>query len=208
MYDTIKKRKSMTKSKFTPEQEAALNALEGEFGPVDPYLHNVRNAQHVDDEYGYAHWIKRSLTEALRSWGQYKYALSVDWEAEERKRKLEEARKLAERKAGVRESVVLGFMSGLLPKITRIAPKADVTFEVGEEVFELHVIFESFAHYSYMAYDRETHVLKTRIVRPERLADECEEVLTLVNANTSPTEQVTGYNVFVKHLESVAGASL
>jgi len=62
---------------LTQEQCEALEAMEKAFGPTDALLHNVKSRYYVDYEYGYAHWIRRSAREALISWGQYKYALTL-----------------------------------------------------------------------------------------------------------------------------------
>lgn len=188
---------------FTEEQAAALDALEALFGPTDEsFLKNVTSRDGLG-EYGYTHWINRSLKDSLIYWMQYKHALSVDWDAVERARKLELAKKLAERKAGVREAVVLGFMSGLLPKISRAAPEADVTFETNKETFELDVVFESFSHNISMVYDRETRQMYTRIVRPERLADGHTDDLTGISGNLAPAEQVKGYAAVVDYLDGL-----
>ena len=63
---------------LTPEQCEALEAMEKAFGPTDALLHNVKDQQHVWEEYGYAHWIRRSARSTLISWGQYKHALTLE----------------------------------------------------------------------------------------------------------------------------------
>lgn len=63
---------------LTPEQCEALEMMEKAFGPTDAMLHNVKDRRYVDDEYGYTHWIRRSAGDALRSWGQYRYAHTLE----------------------------------------------------------------------------------------------------------------------------------
>lgn len=63
---------------LTPEQCEALEAMEKAFGPTDALLHNVKSNEYVHYEYGYAHWIRRSVRESLISWGQFKYALTLE----------------------------------------------------------------------------------------------------------------------------------
>ena len=68
---------------LTPEQCDALEAMEKAFGPTDAFLHNVKDQSHVFDEFGYTHWIRRSVRDALISWGQFKYALILERKSNE-----------------------------------------------------------------------------------------------------------------------------
>lgn len=63
---------------LTQEQIDALEAMEKAFGPTDALLHNVKDQTYVFDDYGYVHWIQRSAGSTLRSWGQLKYALTLE----------------------------------------------------------------------------------------------------------------------------------
>lgn len=62
---------------LTPEQCEALEMMEKAFGPTDALLHNVKDRSMLDYTYGYTHWIRRSAGDTLRSWGQYKHALTL-----------------------------------------------------------------------------------------------------------------------------------
>lgn len=68
---------------FTMDQTEALERLEEVFGPVDPLLHNVRGREHVDEEYGYRHWITRNVKDILQQVGQLRYAATFDPEIPE-----------------------------------------------------------------------------------------------------------------------------
>jgi len=184
---------------FTPHQIEALNALEGEFGPVDPYLHNVTSDEHVHGPYGYQHWITRSLTDALRTWGQYKYAMTVDWE--EKARLDREAREAAwaERSVDKREAMILSFMSGLLPKINRSLADAQVDLETSEAVFDLRV--SGWKYSIKMGYTRETFKLETYIFSEGIDVFNETEDLTLVHGNARPRDQIKGYAAVVDFLD-------
>lgn len=175
---------------FTQAQKDALDALEGEFGPVDPYLHNVKSDEHVKSEYGYVHWIERSLRDALRSWGQYKYALSVDWEEAERKRREAEAKARAENLSVTRDTVMLGFMSGLIPGLNRIKRSHEwVDFTAGSKYIELELLSYEGAYIS-MTYDKQEHTLKT-VANGLAHEDDC----TAISGQDRPGEQMEGFAV-------------
>lgn len=182
---------------FTPHQIEALDALEGEFGPTDPYLHNVTSREHVDGPYGYEHWITRSLTEALRSWGQYKYALSVDWGERERVEREKREAAYAERAEGVRENLVMGLFTGLMTKASRVG---DVAFDsVGSAILlsvretgGTKVLFQ-------MAYVKETRMLETAVD-----AKVFTEDLTMLAGHTRPREQVMGLDHVHTYLEGLS----
>jgi hypothetical protein len=65
---------------LTTEQCKALEAMEKAFGigPDECFLHNVKDRDMVYEKYGYSHWIKRSAREMLISYGQLKYALTLE----------------------------------------------------------------------------------------------------------------------------------
>lgn len=184
---------------FTPHQIEALNALEGEFGPVDPMLHNVTSGEHVHGPYGYQHWITRSLTDALRSWGQYKYAMTVDWE--EKARLDREAREAAwaERSVEKRESMMLAFMAGLMPKINRALPDSDAELEINDETFSLTVT--GWKYRIEMEYTRNTFSLITWVCSEGHDVFNETEDMTLVHGNARPRDQIKGYAAVVDFLD-------
>lgn len=112
-----------------PEQSAALDALEEVFGPVDPLLHNVKDSHGLKSEYGYKHWIERSLKEALIHWGQYKHALTVDWEEVERKRHEAYIKQQLERGDKVRDNVVGGAFNQLMSRARASKTVATLQYE-------------------------------------------------------------------------------
>lgn len=182
---------------FTPEQIEALDSLEGEFGPVDPYLHNVTSREHIEGSYGYEHWINRNLTEALRYWGQYKYALSVDWDEKERIEREKREKAYAARAEGVRESLVIGFLTGLLPKTQRAFADGYSDLSLKGSRFSLFAESGDSQRYVSLAYNRETFMLTTATTDDKMSTED----LTLLNGNTSPRQQVKGLEAVHAYLD-------
>jgi hypothetical protein len=183
---------------FTPHQIEALESLGGEFGPVDLMLHNVTSDEHVHSQYGYEHWIKRSLTETLRLWGQYKFAQTVDWEEERRRRIEEQTEKMKRRKVEVRENLVSGILSGLIPKARRAGA---VSFEITDWMIQLVVreglsseeVFE-------LSYDRTDFTLNGHL----KVKDFEQEDWSVLGGNSRPRDQSVALNAVVEYLDGLA----
>jgi hypothetical protein len=189
--------------RFTPAEREALDQLAGEFGPVDPYLQNVTSDEHLNSEYGYKHWIKRSLTDALRYWGQYKHAESVDWEVERARRIAEQSEKMKNRKVEVRENMVSGILAGLMPKARRAGV---VSFNIDDDYMELVVEDEMrpFAHRKvvWLTYDRRDGTLEASLNDKRFLVEDW----TALGGNERPRDQSPALAAVMDYLDGLAEA--
>lgn len=188
---------------FSEDEAAALDALEGEFGPVDPYLHNVTSDEHLKSVYGYKHWIVRNLRDALRHWGQYKYAQSVDWDEERKRRIAEQSEKMKNRKTEVRENMVSGILAGLMPKARRAGA---ASFEIDDHFMELVVEDEMrpFAHRKviWLSYDRQDGTLEASLNDKHFLVEDW----TVLGGNERPRDQSEALAAVIDFLDGLAEA--
>lgn len=186
---------------FTEEQAAALDALEKAFGPTEISAARVKVAHAAM----YARDSRHYLTYALENYGNYRLASDPEFAEAQRKALEEEARKraekLAERSAGVRESVVMGFMTGLMSKCAKASPESVVEFGTWDRGFDLTLDGNNF--YITLNYDRETYTLATNIDANSVTVHEGKDDLTLISGNYSPREQVEGYRAVVDFLDGL-----
>lgn len=186
---------------FTPAEVTALEALELAFGPTEISTGHIK-ANRVDE---YERGGKMYLGYALDAYGYWKIASDPDFAANEAKRQEEENRKRAEKLAArsgeVREAVVMGFLSGLLPKLNRDLG-GQVTFEVDKDFFVLQAQTPTGTSVSTMisiVYNRSTFYLATFVAGTDYL-----ENLKDISGNARPRDQVKALEAVHVYLDGLA----
>ncbi len=181
---------------FTEEETAALDALEKVFGEHPADIAHV--SQHVPS----ADYVKGNVRGTLSWWADFKLKQGIDFDEIDRLKREARDNALAERAQGVRESIVLGFLSGLLPKINRDLPDSEVEFYTSPEGFELQA--SGWKYTIALDYNRETFALKTSIFSEGIDVIDLSEDLTLVSGNTRPRDQVKGLEAVHEFLDGLA----
>lgn len=180
---------------FTPEQLYALSFLKKELGIAEVTIEDI----HEGDVATYAEYAHRALSSSIRYFTLAQFSETIDFQ--EIKRLKQEARdkRLAERAESTRESLVLNFMTAIIPKLVKTFPEYSVTLSQDENFFSLTVDTndpDHNEHFIQMVFIRESYELRTYIERIETIDD-----LTLVNGNTSPRAQIRGLNYLFIHME-------
>lgn len=169
---------------LSKEERSALAMLEGLFGT------EVIPPEEVRKDSGLEVIVRANLEHLLKSYAHLKAFEATDWEAEmERRRKQKEERDRV-RLEKHREKIILGYMSGLIPKAQTVLGFAE--FVTDEDEF-----FLGSAPYFTMSYDRITHLLRTYIGE-----DVWTDDLTQVNGGCPPRSYVNGYKALWDYLES------
>jgi hypothetical protein len=184
---------------FTDGQIEALDALEAAFGPTETDAGRVRATSAV----AYEGDAKRYLTYALEYYGHWKLATDPEFAEKQRLALEEEARKRslsqAARAGEVRESAVLGMLTGLMPKAKRTFPAGRVDLKVTAEHFGLYMESVDGQTYVTLNFDRKSFVLTTGVQ-----GEVFSENLTHLNGNSRPREQSDGLDAVHEYLDGLA----
>lgn len=187
---------------FTPAEVTALEALELASGPTE--ISTVHISANRAEEYRYN--AQRYVGYALDAYATYKLASDPEFAEKQRKALEEEARKRSEKQAArsgeVREAVVMGFLSGLLPKLNRDLG-GQVTFEVEKDFFVLQAqkpLGTSISTMVSIVYNRSNFYLATFVAGKDYL-----ESLKEISGNSRPRDQVEGLEAVHVYLDGLAG---
>lgn len=181
---------------FTDKEVAALEKLKEVFGPVREV-----NPLHVETVFAdsYKENVRNYLSYALLHLESYKLAIdpelpTIKTRLLEEKRKAE-MEKNANRAIEKRESLVLSYLSGLLPMARRAG---DVSFETDDSIFSL-VVQGDKNEILALEYDR-----ADGFIRGHLLGDDFEdEDWTVLNGNSRPADQSGAYAAVSDYLASL-----
>lgn len=183
---------------LTVAQTVALEALEVAFGPSEITAAHVK----VRELDGYIGGVERYAKYVLDGYACYKLASDPDFAEAQRKALAEEQRirmeKLAERADGVRDAVVIGFLSGLMAKMSKKFPEAEISFDMNEACVMLLV--EKEGHELQVTYYRHRKEVYTLIEDVEYTED-----VTHIRGSVSPREQLNGFAALLDFLEADRG---
>ena len=181
---------------FTPAQTTALEALELAFGPTKMEVGQV----HRGSVAHYPRWVEIQIEAALGNYAAHKLASTLDFAEQDRLKREADARRRAERAEGVRDSIVIGFLSGLMPKIARTHLGAETTFEVNGNGASLLV--DNGADELQVTYYRASKEVYTLIEGVEYTED-----VTTVHGSVSPREQLNGFAAVLDYLDKAEAAA-
>lgn len=182
---------------LTVAQTVALEALEVAFGPSEVTANRVKVSHadyYRDSAAQYAKYV-------VDGYACYKMATDPDFAEAQKKALAEEQRvmmeKRAERADEVRDAVVIGFLSGLMAKISKKFPKAEAYFEANKEGAVLHVAERDSLTLINVAYSRDEKRVYTLVESATWNED-----VTHIRGSVSPREQLEGFDAVLAYLEA------
>lgn len=182
---------------LTEQEREALDALEEAFGAKEV---DVRILQR---DPGFEIWTRSSIDGVLNFYARLKAVESVDWDAEMERRRLAEEKRQAERSVVSREANVLGFMTGLIPRLHKVLGWAE--FESTDGEFFVRGAATDGTTVA-MSYERATLKIITFIETTESESTYADSMQNY-NGNASPRKQLDGYDAVCIFLDerSLAG---
>jgi len=178
---------------FTEEQTAVYEAAEKVFTFTPPTVEDVNKGSVPS----YLVYAEQSMAAGLYYYGLHKLAGGIDFAELERLKQEERDRKLIERGAEVRDTIVIGFLSGLMAKIGKKFPGAETNFALTGEGAELLV--DNGADEILVTYHRAQRKVSTAVE-----GQTWEEDVTLIKGSVSPRQQLEGFAAVLNYLDADA----